>query len=344
VIAGYTGRLVCLCALWLLLLSPAQARAEAKKLAVTLEYSAAPGCPDAAALETVVVERLGYDPFADGAPDHIVVRITEHGVSLRGRIEWRDATGNWAGDQAFQMVSSDCLGLTRTMGLALAVQIQLLADARTPPQAEVTPPAETAPAPSSASAPNQPSAPHARNEPAAPAAVTLARLPSPGSRPAFALGAGLSVGFGMTPVPVPFGGVFGAVAWQHFSLELAAEVGVLSTTRRADGAGVSQQLLFASGAGCALLGRWSACVVANAGEVRLNGENVDRPTSARVPLVQVGGRVGVTQLFGQRAFLSAHADALLNLNRWTESLDDIPIWSAPRFAASIGVAAGVRFP
>ena len=61
-------------------------------------------------------------------------------------------------------------------------------------------------------------------------------------------------------------------------------------------------------------------------------------------VVQVGVRAGVTQRLGRRAFLSAHADGLANLTRWTGSLDQVPVWTAPRFAAALGVDAGVQFP
>ena len=74
------------------------------------------------------------------------------------------------------------------------------------------------------------------------------------------------------------------------------------------------------------------------------GEDIDRPTSAVVPVVEAGARVAVIQRLGQRAFLDAHADGLAILTRWTGSLDQVPVWTAPRFAAAIGVDTGVRFP
>ena len=50
------------------------------------------------------------------------------------------------------------------------------------------------------------------------------------------------------------------------------------------------------------------------------------------------------QGLGRRAFVSAHADGLVNLTRWTATLDQVPVWTAPRFAATLGVEAGVLFP
>jgi hypothetical protein len=73
------------------------------------------------------------------------------------------------------------------------------------------------------------------------------------------------------------------------------------------------------------------------------GEDIAHPTSARVPVVEVGARVGVLQSLGRRGFLNAHADGLTILTRWTATLDQVPVWTAPRFAAALGLDVGVRF-
>ncbi len=103
------------------------ARAGAAELTVTLDYQPAPACPDAADFQALVAARLGRDPFRDGAPDHVLVRIVPRGHALDGSLEWRDAKGDLVGEQTFPQVSADCLRLTRAMGFALAVQIELLA-------------------------------------------------------------------------------------------------------------------------------------------------------------------------------------------------------------------------
>jgi hypothetical protein len=136
--------------------------------------------------------------------------------------------------------------------------------------------------------------------------------------------------------------VLGSVGWRSLSLELAAEASLPTTTRRADGAGFSQQHLLGSGAACAVLQRWSACLLAKAGEARMAGENIDRPTSAVLPIVEAGARVGVVQPLGRRFLVSAHADGLTNVTRWTATLDEVPVWTAPRFAAVLGADVGVH--
>jgi hypothetical protein len=323
------------------LLAAAEGRARAAAFSVSLEYVAGPDCPDVADFKAVVVARLGHDPFSDGASDHVLVRMAPRDGALDGRIEWRDAKGRWVGDQSFPLITTDCLRLARSMGFALAVQIQLLEQTGAAPAAaaprKVEPP-ELAPAP----LPPAPAPPAPVPSPEL-AATPEAAGTAPSQRPAFALGAGPSIGFGMSSTPILLGRVLGALAWPHVSVELAAEVSVPATTRRADGAGFSQQHLLASAAACGLVTRWNACFLVNAGEVRMAGEDIAHPTSARVPVVEVGARVGVLQSLGRRGFLNAHADGLTILTRWTATLDQVPVWTAPRFAAALGLDVGVRF-
>jgi hypothetical protein len=344
VIAGRTGVFVCIGAVSLVWLGPAELPARAAHFTVALQYAAGPGCPEVGDFKAVVITRLGYDPFNDSAPDHVFVRMAPRDGALDGSIEWRDSSGRWAGDQSFPLISSDCPQLARAMGFALAVQIQLLARTGAAPHAEVAPLAETMPPPDAP--PPQPALPvitTPSNGPTTVPGATAAEAPA-GHGPVFAMGAGPSVGFGMSSTPVLLGRVFGALSWQHVSLELAAVVSLPSTTRRADGAGFSQQHLLLSAAACVALSQWNACLLANAGQVRMVGEDIDRPSSAQVPVVEAGARVAFIQLVGRRVFLNAHADGVTRLIRWTGSLDQVPVWSAPRFAATIGIDTGVRFP
>lgn len=346
-IAGYSGPPICVGALCLALLQPAQAFAKPPTFSVNLEYEPAPGCPAAESVKAAVIARLGYEPFADDAPHHVALRIVPSATSLDGRIEWHDADGQWAGDQSFQMASGDCLRLTRTMALALAVQIQLLQDL--PPDRAVDreasgakPPAKTAPEAPSVKPPEESTATKTPSG-AAQVTRTVPRAANPAARAVFTMGAGPAIGLGMAPYPIVLGRVFGLVAWQSASIQLAAEASLPSTIRRSDGAGVSEQMLLLSVAGCGARGRWSACLVVDAGRVTLAGRDIDLPTSTHLPYVDAGLRGGFTQPLGQRSYLNAHADGLVVLTRWTATLDDVPVWTTPRFAAAIGIDVGVQF-
>jgi hypothetical protein len=155
---------------------------------------------------------------------------------------------------------------------------------------------------------------------------------------------GSSLAFGMSSSPVLLGRILGMLAWTRASLELGAELGLPAITRRADGAGFSQQHLIAVAAGCALFAPWNACALVKGGQVRMSGRDIDRPTSATVPLLEAGLRLGAGQRLGERVALNAHVDGLIAVNRWTARLDKVPVWTAPRFAATAGVDLVVRFP
>jgi hypothetical protein len=152
------------------------------------------------------------------------------------------------------------------------------------------------------------------------------------------------VGFGMSSGDVPFGRAFASESWQHSSLELAAEVAWPTTTRREDRAGFSQQQLLVGLAGCGDFQRWSACLLAKAGATRIVGENIDNPRSPWAPLLETGLRLAVQQRLGRHLYVAARAEGLVNLTRWRITLDQNLVWTAPRFAATIGLDIGVRFP
>lgn len=366
------GRLACVGLIALVSsLGLPEREARAARMMVTLAYAADSGCPDATEFKSVVVGRLGYDPFVEGAMDHVLVRLERRGGGgggggMTGRIEWRDAAGRWTGEQAFPSAGTECSGLARAVGFALAVQIQFLATAnsgsgtdgaapgglgpspearggRDAPVSSPAPPPD--PAPATEREPLRPEGVPPPEKPATPAGETAAS-PEPHearSAPSFALGAGPSVGLGFSASPVALGRLFGALSWQRLSIEVAAAASLPETIRRRDGAGFAQQHLFGSAALCGAASRWNGCLLANAGQVRMAGQDIERPTSANVALVQVGLRAALVQALGRWAFLAARADGLINVTRWTGSLDQVPVWTAPRFGAALGVDVGVRF-
>ncbi|HYP76848.1 MAG TPA: hypothetical protein VER12_12865 [Polyangiaceae bacterium] len=323
----------------------------------TLEYETAPSCPAADALEGIVESRLGYDPFTDGAPNHVLVSISQSGASLNGRIEWRNAQGQWTGDQSFSMANGDCLRLVRTMGLALAVQIQLLSDLNAAPPGDheraldAKPPAgdseralETKPSPKAASETAERPPPPKPKPPDQPESSKPAENAQRPTHPLlFGMGAGPALGLGMAPQPIVLGRFFGTVAFRRTLLELAAEMSLPATARRADGAGVSVQFRLLSAAGCGVIERWNACLLVNAGQVSLAGEDIDHPTSTHLPYVAAGARAAFNQPLGSVAFVQAHANGFAILTRWTASLDDVPVWTMPRLALTLGVDLGVQF-
>ena len=315
--------------------------------AVALEYAAAPGCPEVSDFKAIVNGRLGYDGFRDGAPDRVLVDIASRGGAFEGRIEWRNLDGQWAGDRKFPSRSDDCADLGRAVAFALALQIQFSARAgeisgsnKTAAPTEPDKVLKTAVAPTLAPAASTPPS-NTREE--GPAVTKIAMSPYLPPRPTLAIGAGASMGFGLSSTAVPLGRAFGSMAWRHSSLELAAEVGWPTTTRREDGAGFSQQQLLAGGAGCGDLQPWSVCLLAKGGGIRIVGKDIDHPASPWGGLLETGLRLALVQPLGRHLYLAARAEGLVNVTRSQVTLDQYVVWTSPRFAATVGLDFGVRF-
>ena len=104
------GALGIACAAALLLPLPAQGEspADGKPPAPSLEYAAAPDCPDVDDFRAIVNGRLGYDAFRQGGAERVLVQIASRGPAFEGRIEWRDAEGKWVGDRTFPSRSTEC--------------------------------------------------------------------------------------------------------------------------------------------------------------------------------------------------------------------------------------------
>src|SRR5262245_17724931 len=97
---------------------------------VSLDFETDPAladCPTAADFRGEVARQLGRDPFLETAPRRLVVRLHASGARTGGRVEWRDANDEWAGERTFSLRNESCAQMARTMALATAIQIQLVA-------------------------------------------------------------------------------------------------------------------------------------------------------------------------------------------------------------------------
>jgi hypothetical protein len=309
-------------------------------VAAQLDYAVVPGCPAVDDFEAIVNGRLGYRAFRTDAPDRVIVRIESAGRALEGKLEWRDAMGAVIGEQVFPSRSGDCAELTRAMGFALALQIQLMAatvgENRPPPPP--APPSDTAVA-------------KVTSPPIAP--PPAAQLQSAGSGrsdtndhrsgPLVLVGVGAAAGFGVASDPVALARLFATAAWSHVAIELGGEVSVPSTTRGVNGAGFSQELVLASVAGCGLRGPFSVCAVGKAGELRVAGEGVDVPLTTSGLMLQAGLRLAASHTFGHRTYIVGRLEGLGRLTQGTVTLDSMPVWTSPTFAALLGIDVAYRF-
>lgn len=309
-------------------------------LSVTLEYDVPGQCAGPREFRATVKKRLGRDPFVEGSTNRVLVLVTALGGVLSGDILWRDDRGSSTGQQSFPSTSNHCAQLVDAMAFALAVQIQLL-------ETEVIEKAKSAgqdgsgsgpalqkrvaPSPATSSGDVQPSI--ASNQPERP------RRPM-----AWFLGGGAALAVGMSPQVVPEGRFFAGLRFPAVAIELGLEASAPVILRRADGAGFSQWYLVSSAAGCALFEPWSACALLKLGTVQVSGRDIDVPNSAGAILAQAGLRLALSQRVTSQTFISVRGEGLVNLTRWSVTLDRIPVSSAPRFAYLAGLDFGVLFP
>ncbi len=326
-------RLLCAAAFGLGALASTGA-ARGDEIAAQVDYVAAPGCPTAGEFESLVVRRLGRDPFRPDATERVVVRIEVSGAEIVGRFEWKTTSGEWLGDRVFSSRSKDCHELVRVMAFTLALQVQLMSGEAPPRQQRIEAPKAVAPTVNPLSEPPM----------AVPPIVTRPETQAPPSRLSLAIGGGVSVGIGLAPGTIALGRVFGTLAWSRVAVELGAELSLPSSTHGSSGEGFSEQLFLGSLAACGQASVLSACLLSRLGEIRVAGEGVNQPLVASGTLVQTGARVSVTQLIGHRAQIGAHADTVVQVTRGRVTLDGIPFWTAPRLAADLGIDIAVRFP
>lgn len=315
----------------------------APSLEVSLDYVVPPGCPDMRTFERAVASRLGYFPFRGAAQRHVLVRIEASAPSLFGQVEWHDPSGEWVGDQSFPGGTAGCVELARTIAIALAVQIHLLEATENPASVAASSALPTAPEESPAEPRPAPKVSALEPKPADGVAAAAREKP-PVAPWEIGVGGGLSLGNGLSSGIVGVGGLFALFVRRPVSLELGGELGLPSTTRRGDGAGYTQQLVFGSFAGCGAHSAWSACVVAKVGMARVRGRDIDVPASDSDAIFQTGLRVAIAPKLGSRGFFRARVEGLVTLTPWTVTLDGLGVWTAPIFAGSIGLDAGVFLP
>jgi len=316
-----------------------QEEVKAVPLSVSLEYDAPAQCVGSREFRATVRKRLGRDPFVDGPGNRVLVLVTRLGGVLSGEISWRDGKGSSTGRQSFPSTTDQCAQLIDAMAFALAVQIQLLetevaesakSTSRESSSSEAKAQKQVAPSPASSPGREQPS-------------VASSRPAQPRRPMAWFLGAGGGLAFGMSSHVLPEGRLFAGLRWTAVAIELGLEASTPAVVRRADGAGFSQWYLVSSAAGCALFAPWSACALLKVGTVQVSGRDIDVPNSAGAPLAQAGLRLALSQRLTSRLFVSLRGEGLVNLTRWSVTLDQLPVSSAPRFAYVLGPDFGILF-
>lgn len=282
---------------WLSMGTPAVAHATPGPTA-TLEYvrqaRTASECPDESTFRALVGAKLGYDPFAAGAPSSLRVVLRRSGADLSGTLTL--ASGGAArGERTLHAAGESCDELAASLALAAAVAIDPDAAARgstpaTPIAAEQA--AATPPPPP----PLPPPVPPPRSEPSA-------RVPAPATPEGakHALGARFSGGvflpWGLTPGVAPGARIGGGLDGDSWLVVLEASA-TLESSKSSNVGTVTAQLFDAAlvpclrptlSAGVAL----ALCAAGRIGMLSSNAEQVTRATPQTDLVGSLGPRAGV---------------------------------------------------
>jgi hypothetical protein len=147
----------------------------------------APGCPDAAAIETQVVARLGESPFARAPSQFIEAVVARPAGAFQVTIAMRGLDGRLIGNRTLASAAPDCGPIATAAALTIAILID--------PEALARAPAAPPPPPAPAAPPASPAAPPAGLS----GRVTAAAAGGWGQLPRAAVGLGLGATVDVTP-------------------------------------------------------------------------------------------------------------------------------------------------
>jgi hypothetical protein len=93
-------------------------------------------CPDAAAIETEVTERLGDNPFRRQPTQFIEAIVARQATAFEVTIAMRDESGRLIGNRSLSSTSEDCRSISTAAALIIAILIDPQVLTRAPPPSE----------------------------------------------------------------------------------------------------------------------------------------------------------------------------------------------------------------
>jgi hypothetical protein len=320
----------------LIALAPAQAAAdpapgaEAARASARLEYLRGPGaesCPGEEGLRDRVATQMGgADPFSADALKRVVVAVTRRDHAFEADFTFYDAAGAPFGRRHLDGAAT-CSALLQDLATSLTLALRPFLYPAAPPAPPVPPPAVAPP----------PVAP-------APAIPPPVEPPPSSTRPAFRVGAGATVGFGVSPaVAIPgFGGFIG-VRWPSFSLALEGRGDLPASTGDVAVAVSFRTSLAAGSLAPCFHYRWLlGCGLVSAGAMHGTGTDV-HPAEQTSAFVGAGARAGVEVPFSEHFAGQLTGDGLIALVRPRFLVDERPAWVAPPASGAIGLRLVASF-
>jgi len=323
------------------------AQADLGAVSLVLERGAGTeSCPGEEDLRAAVAERLGFDPFSQGAAREIRCTVRRSEGAFRARIEVVALGAAATGGRDLISHRGDCQELAEAVALTIVIAINPLIAARPPPAMTVAPTPEPVAAPAGAEPPRPPATIPPPPAAPPPAVSTVARpAAAPQRAPSYELrfGADVALAVGLGPSAAPAVGLDGQVRRRALSLDVGARLfGQSSVTAGMGSAAVS--LWSASVGACIHRGVLAACAVGSAGQFSAKGSGFATVRDSIAPYLAVGGR-GVAEIpIGDRLRLRWTVEVAAPLVTVHVTVDDNDVWTSPSLNALSSLGLGLVFP
>jgi len=320
--------------------------AEAEPARVTLTYerkdTAATSCPDEATFRTLVLARLGYDPFDKAASSALRVELRPLARDIVGRFVLADAAGKKQAERTLR--DADCFEVASTLALAAAIAVdpEAVRAGGAPPPRDPPPGPVDKPGPPPPDRPTPPrpvphQEPRSLWSPSAPGALITA---------AFVMPVGLT--------PAPRGGIRAGVGVEGQVWSVAAEGVFYFPSSHTEPFGtVSSFIAHGSVVPCAHLPVHAIvsidlCTVGSVGAMFSDASEVSRADAQTHLFATVGPRGGVTVEPTRWLGIAAALDAPVNLARAQLYIEDRgtprEAWAASRVGFVGGLGLVMRVP
>lgn len=324
------------------ILACASEAARAEPAGVTLSYdrkdAAETTCPDESTFRTLVVARLGYDPFDKSVSGSLAVEFRPQGAEMAGRFVLTGPKGEKRADRTLR--DADCFEIASSLALAVAIAVDPDAVRVGPPP---TPKVEPPPEPKDRPGDPPPKASPPKDRPSEPSldAPSLWAPRSPRAR----LTAAFVMPVGLTPAPRGGVRVGAGVDGHLWSVLAEGEIFFPSSATAAFGS-VSAWVARASLVPCAGLPLHrivvlNLCAAGSIGAIVADAEDVERASPATEIVATVGPRAGLTVMPWDHVGFEATFDVPVNLDRAHLVIEDLgepkEVWAASR----VGFVGGV---
>jgi hypothetical protein len=297
----------------------------------------ASSCPDEMALRGAVAARFGYDPFFAWAKRTVVVEVWRHGGQYASRVQILDELGLARGARELTTDGPSCSELFDVTALAISIALDAAskADAPAPASTPVEPLSPAPPLPPPAPEPLAPAPDEPPHEQLRPRAA--------GAHPAsWFVGVDALGSYGTAPSVSAGAAAFGQLRVSSLSAALEARLDAPAGTK----SGQANSWLYAAQlVPCFHPGPVFVCALGSIGEFVVSGPGAPSPSSGSALFAAAGARIGGEWPLSRASLLRAHADGLVDLAPPIYLLDGYDaLWTAPRFAFSVGVGLAVRIP